>query len=170
MSYPVLVEHANRIEIQSRMHIGVRIVLAALGLLPLLAPYELLFKPNWEHFMNPFFFFAAFISTGATAVSGFLFFASVASLSSNIILDKHSATISYFEKAPVTKHNRQVKPLSAVHNTEVGVHEWSDGAPAYHLNVVMKDGAIFESGSSWSRDEIERIQRRVDQFLARNEE
>jgi hypothetical protein len=170
MSHPELVEHAERMVVQSRMRFGERIVLAALGFLPLLAPYELLFKLDWEHFMNPFFFFAAFISAGATALSGFFFFAAAAGLSSKIIFDRHNATFSYFEKAPVSKRSRQAKPLSALRNVEVGVREWSDGAPAYHLNVVIKDGVIFESGSSWSRDEIEQIQGRVEQFLAAYEE
>ena len=74
MSQPELVEREDRLEIRSPMRVGMRILLAALGLFPLLAPYELLIEIDWEHFMNPFFFLAALISAGAMALSAFLFF------------------------------------------------------------------------------------------------
>ena len=62
MSHPELLERAERLEIRSPMRVGMRVLLAALGLFPLLAPYELLIRIDWEHFMNPLFFLAAFIS------------------------------------------------------------------------------------------------------------
>jgi len=166
MSHPELIERMDCLKIRSRMRGGMRILLAALGLFPLLAPYELLIKIEWEHFVNPFFFLAAFISAGATALSAFLFFAAVAGLSSKIVFDKHTATFSYSSEAPVVRRTRQVQPLSNVCSTEVGVRDWSDSAPTYHLSITMKDGTVFESGSSWSREKIEWIRGRIDQFLA----
>jgi hypothetical protein len=166
MSHPNLVECMDCLKIRSRMRGGMRILLAALGLFPLLAPYELLIKIDWEHFMNPFFVLAAFISAGATALSAFLFFAAVAGLSSKIVFDKQTETFSYSYEAPVVRRTRQVRPLSDVCSTEVGVRDWSDSAPTYHLSITVKDGTVFESGSSWSREEIEWIRGRVDQFLA----
>ena len=115
--------------------------------------------------MNPFFFLAAFISAGATALSALLFFAGVAGLSSKIVFDRRTATFSYSSEAPVVRRTRQVQPLSDVRSIEVGVRDWSDSAPTYHLGVTVTDGTVFESGSSWSRNEIERIRGRVDQFL-----
>jgi len=166
MSHPELVERMDCLEIRSRMRVGMRILLAALGLFPLLAPYELLIKIDWEHFMNPFFFLAAFTSAGAMALSAFLFFAAVAGLSSRIVFDRRTATFSYSSEAPVVRRTRQVQPLSDVRSTEIGVRDWSDSAPTYHLSITVKDGTVFVSGSSWSRDEIEWIRGRVDQFLA----
>lgn len=166
MSHPELLEHMDCLEIRSRMRVGMRILLAALGIFPLLAPYELLVKIDWEHFMSPFFFLAAFISAGAMALSAFLFFAAVAGLSSKIVFDRRTATFSYSCEAPVVRRTRQVHPLSDLRGIEVGVRDWSDGAPTYHLGITVKDGTVFESGSSWSRDEIERMRGRVDQFLA----
>ena len=165
MSHPELLERAERLEIRSPMRVGMRVLLAALGLFPLLAPYELLIRIDWDHFMNPFFFLAAFVSAGATALSALLFFAAVAGLSSKIVFDRRTATFSYSSEAPVVRRTRQVQPLSDVRSIEVGVRDWSDSAPTYYLVVTVKDGTVFESGSSWSRDEIERIRGRVDQFL-----
>jgi hypothetical protein len=166
MSHPELVEHADRIEVRSPMRVGMRVLLAALGLFPLLAPYELLIKPDWEHFMSPFFFLAASVSAGAAALSAFLFVAAVGGLSSRMVFDRRAATFSYSSEAPALRRATQARPLADVRSIEVGVRDWSDSAPTYHLRVTVKDGAIFESGSSWSRDEIERIRSRVDQFLA----
>ena len=166
MSHPELVERLDCLEIQSRMRVGMRIVLAALGLFPLIAPYELLFKIDWEHLMNLFFFLAAFISAGAMALSAFFFFAAIAGLSSKIVFDRRSGTFSYSSAAPVVRHTRQVQPLSDVRSVEIGVRDWSDSAPTYHLKIAVKDGTVFESGSSWSRDDIESIRGRVDRFLA----
>jgi len=47
---------------------------------------------------------------------------------------------------------------------EVCERAWSDGAPSYHLGVVTADGRVFESGSSWSRGDIESMWARVEQF------
>jgi hypothetical protein len=43
--------------------------------------------------------------------------------------------------------------------------DWSDGGPSYALVIQMADGRTFKSGSSWSREEIEVIVRRVSTFL-----
>ena len=104
MSHPELVERMDCLEIRSRMRVGMRILLAALGLFPLLAPYELLIKIDWEHFMNPFFFLAAFTSAGAMALSAFLFFAAVAGFSSKIVFDRRTATFSYSSEAVLAEN------------------------------------------------------------------
>jgi hypothetical protein len=166
MSHPVLVEGADRLEIRSPMRVGMRVLLAALGFFPLVAPYELLIRIDWEHYVNPFFFLAAFISAGAAALSAFLFFAAIAGLSSKIVFDRSTATFSYSSEAPVVRRTRRPHPLSDVRSTEVGVRDWSDSAPTYHLSITVIDGTVFESGSSWSREEIEWIRGRVNQFLA----
>jgi hypothetical protein len=166
MSHPELVERAERLEIRSPMHVGMRLLLAALGFFPLLAPYELLIRIDWEHYLNLFFFLSAFISAGATAVSAFLFFAAVAGLNSTMVFDRRAATFNYSSQAPIVRRSTLSHPLSDVRSIEVDVRDWSDSAPTYHLGVTMSDGTVFESGSSWSRDEIESIRSRVVKFLA----
>ncbi len=166
MSQPEVIENADRLEIRSPMRVGMRVIMAALGFFPLIAPYELLIKIQWEHYANPFFFLAAFISAGATALGAFLFFAAVAGLSSQIVFDRRAATFHYAYEAPVVRRTKRVYPLSDIRSVDVGVRDWSDGAPTYRLDVGMIDGTVFESGSSWSRDEIESIRSRVGRFLA----
>jgi hypothetical protein len=166
MSLIELIEHPDRLEIRSPMRVGMRILLAALGFFPLIAPYELLIKIEWQDYLHPFFFLAAFIAAGATALSLFFFFAAVAGLSSQIIFDRSARTVSHSSAAPIVRPTTQIRPLSAVRAVEVGLRDWSDSAPSYYLRVIMSDGDIFESGSASSRAEIESIRVRVDRFLA----
>ena len=165
MSHPELIERANRLEIRSPMRTGMRVVLAVLALFPLLAPYELLIRVEWQQYMHPAFFFVASISAGAMALSAFLLFAAIAGLSSQMVFDKGAETFTYSAKAPAIRRIGQTHPLSEVRGVEVVVRDWSDGAPTYHLRVSVADGAVFESGSSWSREEIESIRAHVQQFL-----
>jgi hypothetical protein len=129
MPHPELYESDDRLEVRSPMRPGMRVLLAALALFPLLAPYELIVKGEWENCLHWFVLPIAFISTGAIAPSAFLLFAAVVSV-------------------------------------EVCERAWSDGAPSYHLGVAMADGMVFESGSSWSRGDIESIWARVEQSLS----
>jgi hypothetical protein len=50
----------------------------------------------------------------------------------------------YAYEAPVVRRGRRVYPLSSVTGVEVGARDWSDGAPTYHLRIVMDDGTVIE--------------------------
>jgi hypothetical protein len=143
-----------------------RALLAALALFPLLAPYELIVEVEWESYLHWFFLLAAFISAGAIALSAFLLFAAVAGLSSRMVFDAGAGTFVYSSHAPVVRPAPRAYPLGAVASIEVCERAWSDGAPTYHLGVATDDGMVFESGSSWSRGDIESISVRVEQFLS----
>jgi hypothetical protein len=164
MSLLVVIEHCDRLEVRSPMGPGFRIVLMLLGVLPLLAPYELLVRIEWQDHLSPFFLLAALISAGAVVLSLFLVFAALAGLRSRLVFDRNASTLTYSYEAPVVKRTSRVYPLSAVGTVEVEQRTWTDGAPTYHLRVVMNDGAVIESGSSLSRDEVEAIRTRIERF------
>lgn len=166
-SYPEVIETAERIQIRSPMRPGMRLLLAALAFFPLIAPYELLLRPHWQSILHPFFFLAAFISAGAMLVSAFLFFAAIAGLSSELTLDRRAALLTHTSAAPAVRRKTRAYPLAAIARLETGERDWSDGPPSYHLRIVLHGGAIIESGSSPSREEIESITNRVDRFLSR---
>jgi hypothetical protein len=166
MCHPELHERHDRLEVCSPMRAGMRVVFAVLALFPLLAPYELIVKVEWESYLHPFFLLAALISVGATALSAFLVFAAVAGLSSQMVFDARAATFTYSSQVPLVRPASQVYPLAEVVRVELRERDWSDSAPSYHLGVVMAGGAVFESGSSWSRGEIESLRVRVEQFLS----
>lgn len=162
---PTLVERPDRIAVLSPMRSGMRVALALLGLFPLLAPYELLIRVGWQDISSPFFLLAAFISVGAVALSLFLFYAAVAGLSSRMIFDRRRSTFEYSAEAPLVGRRVSRHPLAAIERLEVGRRDWSDGDPTFHLRLVVSGGQVFESGASWSRQEIERLSERVAAFL-----
>ncbi len=164
---PELLEQVDRIEIRSPLRGGLRVVFALLALFPLLAPYELLVRIDWHSYLHPFFLFAALISAGALALSGLLLFAAVAGLSSRMVFDAARSSFTYSATAPLIRERVSVHPMSAIARVDVGTREWSDSAPSYYLRIVTTDGTVYETGSSWSRDEIEGIRGRVDAFLRR---
>jgi hypothetical protein len=157
----------QRLEITSPLPRGKRLLFGLLALFPLLAPYELILRVQWASYLNPFFFIAAFISAGAIALSLFLVFAAVAGLSSRMTMDAADSTFTYSHAAPVVRQYSQVFPLSSLESIQVRTHDWSDGAPSYSLMVKMTDGATFNSGSSWSLQEIEHHKAQADAFLDR---
>jgi hypothetical protein len=145
---------------------GMRVLLAGLAFVPLLAPYELLIEIDWQRFLSPIFFLALIVSAGAIAVSALLFFAAAAALSSTMVFDRRSKTFSYFSEAPVLRRARRTESLADIRSVEVRVREWADGPPTYYLAVTVEDGTAFETGSSPSRGEIEKIRSRVADLLA----
>ena len=167
MSLLVLLERGDRLEVRSPMRPGFRVVLMLLGVVPLLAPYELLVRVGWQNYLNPFFLLAALISAGAAGLSLFLVFAALAGISSQLVFDRSASTVTYSFEAPVVRRTSRVYPLSAVGSVEVEERTWTDGAPTYYLRVEMDDGVVIESGSSSSRDEVETIRVRLERFTTR---
>jgi hypothetical protein len=136
------------LDVVSQMPSGRRFLFASFALIPLLVPYELMLRVQWNDYRHPACLLAAIISAGAVAVSG--------------ALDIH-----LLDGAPILPHRTLVLPLSSLESVHVRTREWSDGAPSYTLMVKMSDGATFDSGPSWSREDIERGKVRVEVFLDR---
>lgn len=161
-------ENNGRLVIVSPMPVGTRWLFAAIGLFPLLAPWELLVRPHWSGRLGLFFVFAAVISAGALCLSGLLFFAAVAGLSSRITLDAGSMTFTYSAMAPVVPTQLRSYPLADLAAVDVRTYEWSDGAPSHSLRILTTDGITHETASSWSREEVEDYRHKVAAFLSRH--
>ena len=160
-------DNEERLDVFSQMPSGKRFVFAILGLIPLLAPYELMLRVQWNDYRHPVFLLAAIISAGAVALSVLFIFAAVAGLNSRMTLDAARSTFTYSTGAPIVPNRTLVLPLASVESVHVRTQEWSDGAPSYTLMVKMSDGATFDSDSSWSREDIEDEKARVEVFLDR---
>jgi hypothetical protein len=162
-----LVEHADTLDILSPLPVGKRLFFALLALFPLLAPYELLLRIQWTTYLHPFFLLAAFISAGAAALSLLLLFAAITGLNVRMTLDLADSTFVYSEGAPLIPQRTRVFPLSLLESVRVRVHEWSDGAPSYSIEIHLADGQKFNSASIWSKEEVEHIRNRIETFLER---
>jgi len=163
-----LSEDNGRLVIVSPMPAGRRWLFAALGLFPLLAPWELLVRPHWAGRLGLFFVFAAVVSAGALCLTGLLFFAAVAGLSSRITLDASSMTFTYSAVAPVVPTQSRSYPLADVAAVDMHTYDWSDGAPSYSLRILTADGNSHETASSWSREEVEDCRDKVAAFMSRH--
>lgn len=164
----MVIEGKEVLEIQSCLPTGRRVLFLLLALFPLLAPYELIFRPGWQSYVNVIFLFAALISMGALAVSAFLVWAAIAGVNSRLKFDRANGTLTYSVGAPVIRWRSHRVSIEDIADLRVEEHEWTEGAPSYAFMVGMTDGRKFESGSSWSREEIEDVVQRVSAFIGRS--
>jgi hypothetical protein len=161
---PVITQTTTTLEIDGRIRPAMRILLAIIALVPLLAPYQLILSPDWKSYMNPYFAFALVVSAGALAVSGLFLWAAIAGLDSRMSFDKKDRVFAYSYRAPVVPFRRHQVPLDSIERCEIEVHDWSDGPPGYSLRVVLKDGRAFSTDSA-ERPQAEELHRRVAEFL-----
>jgi len=162
-----IIETDQTLELRHIMRPVTRVLLLLLSLFPLLAPYQLIYLPDWQSYWNVYFLFVALISLGAMAVSAFFVWAAIAGLSTELRFDKNSNTFTYIQQAPVVRPQRTDYPLASIKSVEMEKTEWTDGGPSYHVNIEMIDGRKFTPGSSWSRVETEQERDRVMVFLER---
>jgi hypothetical protein len=160
-----VIENADFIEVQSQIPGGQRVLFLLLSLFPLIAPYELIIRPDWQHYFNVFFLFAAFIAAGAMVVSAFFVWFAVAGLDSQLRFDRVRGSLVYSFGAPVVKWRTSKCPLDTFTELQVEKTDWSEGQPSYSLVALMADGRTFKVGSSNSREEIETIILRITTFL-----
>lgn len=160
-----ITETDQTLELNHPMRPVTRVLLLLLSLFPLLAPYQLIYLPDWQSYWNVYFLFVALISLGAMAVSAFLIWAAIAGLSKEIRFDKRSSTFTYIQQAPVVRPQRTDYPLASIKSVELEKTEWTDGGPSYHVSIEMIDGRKFTSGSSWTLAEVEQERDRVRAFL-----
>jgi hypothetical protein len=160
-----VIEKPEIFEIQSRMQKAKRVVLALLALFPLIAPWELLIKPDWTEILHPFFFFMAMISAGAVAVSLMFAWAALAGLDSLMRFDRGKGVFTWSVRAPIVTARKLRRPIGEIANLRTATHDWTEGSPSFTLQVELTDGTVLKSGSSWSRNEIDGILQRLSGFL-----
>jgi hypothetical protein len=160
-----VIESKEVIEIHSLMPIGKRLLFLALAFIPLLAPYELIIRVDWQNYLNLFFLIALLISLGAMVISALLVWGAVAGLSSSLKFDRSSNTIIHSAEAPVVIKRTVQYPFDQLAEIQVYEHEWSDGDSSYSVRATMTDGESLQSGTSWSRAEIEALVQKITAFL-----
>jgi hypothetical protein len=155
------------LEIEDRMSSRMRVMFLIFAIIPLLAPYELIVKPGWTSYLNPFFLLAAAVSLGALVVSTLLFWAAVAGLSFRLRFDKSRGTFTHWSLAPVIPLRKHDAALQTISCLEIETHDWFEGPLSYTLKVLTADGSGLQVGSSDSLAEIKAIRDRVASFLRR---
>ncbi len=145
----------DRLELRDRLPWGTRLVLVVLGLIPLMAPYELLLKPRWSGF-GPLTFFFGLISLGALAVSAAFILGGLFGLDQTLSIDGRERRVRYAYKAPLLSLRRREYPFSAIKRVEVAVHDWESRPESYGLEVELDDGRKIRLADVPTREEAER--------------
>jgi len=146
----------GKIEITETMSTGIRVFLFLLGLLPWLAPYELLIKPGWTSFSLMMLFFVA-ISLGAIAISFGFIGAAVFGMNQTAVFDLTARTITHRYETAVNALRTKRYSFNDMTKSEVREHNWDSGPNTYSLEIYFKDGHKILCGNFASRKEAEAV-------------
>ena len=127
-----------------------------MGLLPWLAPYELLIKPGWTGFNVMTLVFAA-ISLGAIAISLAFIGGAVFGMNQTATFDLTSRTITHRYETAVNALRTKHYSFDDMTKSEVREHDWDSGPRTYSLEINFKDKHKILCGNFPSREEAEEV-------------
>jgi hypothetical protein len=158
-------ETETTLELSNRISIGMRALIFFIGLIPLLAPYELLYKVRWENDTHLAFLFAFVIVLGALAVSGFFIFFALFAYSRRLYFDRRRQKVTFgFSHAlqPYRERHCVFRDLSSI---EVEVNAWRDGPDSYSLLPYSRDGSKFSIGYFDERTRTDRYKDLIKEWI-----
>ena len=165
MSHPEVFESEECFVIQTRVGRGTRIFIGLLGLVPLIAPYDLLVKARWNSYFNFPFLLALIVSIGAVFVSVMFVYAAAFSMSIKITLDRRAQVFRHSTETPTIRNKTEEHPLSHIQRLDVRETNWSDGPPSYNLQFVMEGNKVYEVGPFNSLAEVDQTRQRAKRFV-----
>lgn len=134
-----------------------RVLFALAGIVPLLAPYELLVRPDWPDALSIAWVLAALVSLGALAVTVLLLCVAVFGLDQRVEFHVKDRMVQ------VTTAHLLVRPRTVcisfpyVAGINVVCHDWSDGPSTYDLRLTSADGTAIDFGDFRSMHEAESV-------------
>jgi hypothetical protein len=165
MSHPEVFESEECFVIQTRVGRGTRIFIGLLGLVPLIAPYDLLVKARWNSYFNFPFLLVLIVSIGAVFIGAMFVFAAAFSMSIKITLDRRTQIFRHSSESPTIRNKTEEHPLSHIQRLEVRETNWSDGPPSYNLQFVMEGNKVYEVGPFNSLAEVDQTRQQVQRFV-----
>ncbi len=136
------------------------------GLVPLLAPYELLVKIKWESYFNLPFAFSLFIAIGAIAVSLFLFFFALMSMDQRLRFDGDRRVLTYGYSTVILPFMAKDHPFRKITALEVEVRDWSDGPTTYDLRLQLEGERKITFGDFEKKDDANRYYRMLQTLIS----
>lgn len=153
---PTVTQTNDKIEITETMSTGIRIFLFIMGLLPWMAPYELLIKPGWTGFSLMTLVFVG-ISLGAIAVSFGFIGAAIFGMNQTTTFDLNARTITHRYETIVNALRTKRYSFNDITKSEVREHNWDSGPNTYSLEIYFKDKHKILCGNFSSRAEAESV-------------
>ena len=123
--------------------------------LPLLAPYELLVKPDWSGASGFAFLFGLVVSLGAVLVSVLMLFVAIFGINRRVEFDPATKTVHVTESHLMQRERRFACPFAEIVKLELGAHDWSDGPSTYDIHLTPGAGKPFAFGDFSSRTSAE---------------
>ena len=148
-----------------RVHPAVRVVIFLIGLLPLLAPYELLVRVHWNVFFSLPFFISLLFSIFLAAFSVFIVFIALFAQNQHVCFDRDRSMLTHGWSDAVRAYRETSHRFQEISEPELKVHDWSDGPNSYDLLVKTRSGDKISFGDFSSREEAERYQSIVKTIL-----
>lgn len=134
-----------------------RTLFALAGVVPLLAPYELLIRPDWPDMLSIAWVLSALVSLGALVVTALLLGVAVFGLNRRVEFDATGRVVLVTD-AHLLRRPRMLKlPFADVAGVEVVCHDWSDGPSTYELRLIPAIGKVVDFGNFTSRKKAESI-------------
>ncbi|HNC08212.1 MAG TPA: hypothetical protein PLX14_05870 [Anaerolineales bacterium] len=153
---PTVTQTNGKIEITETMSTGIRVFLFIMGLLPWMAPYELLIKPGWTGFSLMTLVFVG-ISLGAIAVSFGFIGAAIFGMNQTTTFDLNARTITHRYETAVNALRTKRYSFNDITKSEVREHNWDSGPNTYSLEIYFKDKHKILCGNFSSRAEAESV-------------
>ena len=161
---PEVIESETQLVFVERMAPAFRVVVFVIGFFPLIAPYELLIKPNWQGF-SLFMILPIIISLGATSIGLTFMAAGLLGLNHALHFDAASKTAFYIYETAITPLRRRQYDFAEVATVDIHVHTWDSGPDTYGLRVTFADGRKVEVGSFPDKDEADKYLQRIQAML-----
>lgn len=160
-------EDMHGLEVRDDVSRGQRVVLFALGFIPLIAPYELLIRPNWQDtaFGLPLVM-VLFISLGAVIISMVLFVSALAGASLSLHFDGVARQLCIQSAAPLPGRRTVAIPFDEIVDLRLDEKVWSEGEPTYALTVQTRGGRTYRTRSSSSKTEMEQTLQKIRAIIA----
>ena len=144
------------LEFTSHLSPAARICLFVAGLVPLLAPYELLVKPRWNAFLSPFFFISLLISLGAVGITVIFLAAALVGLNEKIRFNAARREVTYGYGAPLIRWREKRTSFAEIREVKIETQTWSDGPDTYRVQLDMLHGRAIQFGRFATVEEAER--------------
>jgi hypothetical protein len=153
------------IEVSDRIPSLARVLIFVFGLIPLYAPYDLLFPLSKWKGVSVFLVGAAAISLGATVLSLLFMAAPFLGISSTVRFDGASRIVTYSWETAVTGLRVRQYAFGEIERLRIETHEWTEGPATHRIVADLKAGRSFEFGKFDARAEAERYLEKLKKMI-----
>lgn len=132
--------------VSTTMSAKARLGFGLVAILPLLAPYNLLVKPDWAGTSGLALLFTVVVSLGAVAVSVLLILVAIFGINRRVEFNQTTKTVHVSESHLMQSKREFDYPFAEITELELVCHDWSDGPSTYDIRLTPSAGKPFAFG------------------------